>query len=334
LTNQAYDCDLLAADYEISVITLVGLNSWLSGNCTENLFANLSENAMRPVCINAGSSTTAPSTTTLSTSSAAPTQTGIASFCADLYTIQSGDSCDAIETKNGVTFAQLYAWNPAIGDDCQYLLQGYAICVAVASTTTSITTAAPTQTGMTSSCTKLYTVKSGDGCAAIESTYALTFAQLYAWNPAIGDDCQYLSLGYAICVAVKSTSTVTTLTSAPTETTTSVSCSEYYTVVQGDSCAAIESKYSISFAEFLLWNPSIGSNCQSLNIAQQYCVAGPVQTGITTLCTSLYTAKKDDSCWAIATAYGITTKQFVDWNPAVGGDCSGLWPDYEYCVAI
>jgi hypothetical protein len=41
---------------------------------------------------------------------------------------------------------------------------------------------------MTSSCAGLYAIKSGDGCVAIESTYDVTFAQLYAWNPAIGDD--------------------------------------------------------------------------------------------------------------------------------------------------
>jgi LysM repeat protein len=152
---------------------------------------------------------------------------------ADLYTIQSGDSCNTIETKYGITFARLNAWNPAIGDDCQSLSPGYSIYVSVASTTTSITAAAPTQTGMTSSCAGLYAIKSGNGCVAIESTYDVTFAQLYAWNPAIGDDCQYLSPGYAICVAVKFTSTTTTLTAAPTETTSSVSCSEYCTVVKG-----------------------------------------------------------------------------------------------------
>ncbi|KAJ5645771.1 hypothetical protein N7490_002143 [Penicillium lividum] len=261
------------------------------------------------------------------------TQCGITSSCARLHTVKSGDSCAAIESTYGVTFAQLYSWNPAIGDDCQSLSVGYAICVAVAFPTTT-STAAPTQTGMISSCKELYTVKSGDGCAAIESTYGVTFAQLYDWNPAIGDDCQSLSVGYAICVAVETTSTSTITTAAATETTSSVSCSEYYTVVSGDSCSAIEVEYSITFAEFLLWNPSIGSNCQYLDVGQQYCVAGPVQTGITASCTKFYTAVSGDSCWAIATAYGISTTDFIDWNPAVGSDCSGLWPDYEYCVAV
>ena len=104
--------------------------------------------------------------------------------------------------------------------------------------------------------------------------------------------------------------------------------------MKDDSCAAIESKYDITFAELLLWNPSIGSKCQYLDVGEQYCVAGPVQTGTTTSCTTFYTAKQDDSCWAIATAYGITTDEFVEWNPAVGSGCSGLWPDYECCVAI
>jgi LysM repeat protein len=49
-----------------------------------------------------------------------------------------------------------------------------------------------------------YNVGKGDSCAKIETAYDITFAQLYKWNPAIGDDCQTLEVGTAVCVGVSS----------------------------------------------------------------------------------------------------------------------------------
>lgn len=42
-----------------------------------------------------------------------PTQTGIVVSCKQYYTVQSGDSCAAIDAESAITFAQLYQWNPA-----------------------------------------------------------------------------------------------------------------------------------------------------------------------------------------------------------------------------
>lgn len=83
----------------------------------------------------------------------------------------------------------------------------YAYCVKApaASSTTSGGgggPAAPTQSGEAANCNKYYTVQSGDSCAKIESQFAITFQQLYQWNPAIGSDCTNLWVGYAICVGV------------------------------------------------------------------------------------------------------------------------------------
>lgn len=72
---------------------------------------------------------------------------------------------------------------------------------APATATSSI---ARTQSGIASNCNKFYNVVQGDSCARIESTYGITFAQLYQWNPAIGNDCQTLWVGTAVCVGVSS----------------------------------------------------------------------------------------------------------------------------------
>ena len=71
--------------------------------------------------------------TTATTTSVDPTQTGIAANCDEYYNVIAGDSCAAIEEAYGITFAQLYEWNPAIGSNCETLDVGYAVCVGVSS---------------------------------------------------------------------------------------------------------------------------------------------------------------------------------------------------------
>ncbi|PYI36203.1 hypothetical protein BP00DRAFT_386649 [Aspergillus indologenus CBS 114.80] len=411
-----YDCEAIVADFGLTVTQLVTFNTWLEGNCTLNLYANLAKDVNRAVCVRgqgpsstiATSSTASiPITSSLSptqtgttpscsryhtiqsgdscdriesiysatfaqlydwnpvigdncqslqvgyaicvgvqvplsitgsslavstSSSPSPTQSGTISSCTRYYTIQSGDGCTAIESRYGLSFTQLYAWNPAIGDNCQSLQVGYAICVAI----DTPTPAAPTQTGITTACTNYYTVQLGDGCAAIESTYSIAFSQLYSWNPAIGDDCQYLVVGDAICVGVGPTPGGTTTSPAtPTQTSaTSSACSRYYTVAAGDSCAGIESQFGITFAQFYSWNPDVGSNCQFLDVGNEYCVVGPTQSGMASNCETFYTAIDGDSCWSIQQEYGISAKDFLTWNPAVGSDCGGLWVGESYCVGV
>lgn len=61
----------------------------------------------------------------------------------------------------------------------------------------------------------------------------------------------------------------------------------------------------------------------------------PTQKGLVDTCTKFYRAVKDDTCSGIVAAYGtFTLADFVEWNPAVGADCSGLWVEYYYCVGV
>lgn len=181
----------------------------------------------------------------------------------------AGDSCAAIQTTYGITFAQLYSWNPSIGSNCEYLAIGNTYCVSRSTATSTATTSRQATPEPTSSCTKTYTVVSGDSCAAIQSTYGITFAQLYAWNPSIGSNCEYLAIGNTYCVAKPAGMTTTTSRQASQTPT----CTKTHTVVSGDSCAAIDTKYGITFAQFYAWNPSIGNDCQYLAIGSTYCVA-------------------------------------------------------------
>lgn len=64
-----------------------------------------------------GSSTTTTATTTTTTPVAAPgpTQSGIPASCKSFAEAASGDTCSGFASANGITTAQLYAWNPVLG---------------------------------------------------------------------------------------------------------------------------------------------------------------------------------------------------------------------------
>jgi hypothetical protein len=59
---------------------------------------------------------------------------------------------------------------------------------------------------------------------------------------------------------------------------------------------------------------------------------GPVPTGTITDCTYFVDAQTGDTCASIASEWGITQAQFLDYNPSVKSDCSGLVVGDSYCV--
>ncbi|KAF8127502.1 glycoside hydrolase superfamily [Mycena galopus ATCC 62051] len=149
--------------------------------------------------------------------------------------IAADDTCAAIESKTGVSDAQLHTLNPAINSGCTNLQVGQTLCV-VASTgctqTYTVVSGDTNQQRMYKSecrsnalpqrgwwrCTQKYTVVSGDTCAAIESKTGVSDAQLHALNPAINSGCTNLSVGQTLCLSGSSGG-----------------CTQKYTVVSGDT---------------------------------------------------------------------------------------------------
>ncbi|GIC89055.1 putative LysM domain protein [Aspergillus udagawae] len=316
--------------------------------------------------------TTTTSTSTTSVWAPYPTQTGLISTCNAFYDVQSGDYCQGIVTAYGnFTLSQFYQWNPAVKTDCSGLQTGYYVCIGVAGSTTT-TTAAPTsttatttanpyspqQTGIAANCNKYYFVETGDACANIASTYGITLANFYSWNPAVGTSCQSLQAGYYVCVGVSGSTTsttttkttTTTTTNAPTTTTTAsgpsptqagitADCETFYQAVSGDSCWTIVSeKYTyLTQDEFYAWNPAVGSTCSNLQAGYYYCVATKTvhaMPSTISTCKKWHLVATGDSCWSIEQQYGITATQFGTWNPYVGTSCASLWLGYYVCVGV
>lgn len=69
---------------------------------------------------------------------------------------------------------------------------------------------------------------------------------------------------------------------------TTTSCTDYVDVFTGSgyTCQNILDQYNITIADFFAWNPSVGSDCSTLFIGYQYCVAGPTASGSPTTTTS------------------------------------------------
>ncbi|KAJ7822311.1 hypothetical protein B0H14DRAFT_2353641, partial [Mycena olivaceomarginata] len=93
--------------------------------------------------------------------------------CTQPYIVVSGDTCSAIESRTGISDAQLHALNPAINSGCTNLSVGQTLCLSRGS----------------SGCPQKYTVVSGDTCSTIESRTGISDAQLHALNPAINSGC-------------------------------------------------------------------------------------------------------------------------------------------------
>ncbi|TQV97459.1 LysM domain-containing protein [Cordyceps javanica] len=231
--------------------------------------------------------------------------------------------------------------------------------------------------GATSRCSKWVQDAYLLSCDKITHAFGMTKEQFKEWNPSVGDtgaDCQMIQ-GLYYCVEVDFhplTLTSTTTTTASTSTSTSTTeepqhsptqagmasdCDDFYLVSHGDTCAAVESKYQISAADFLRWNPAVGAG--NLWLGYYVCVhvpgattttqepavtttipsngittPQPTQPGMVDNCDRFVFIKTGENCGAAASAAGISLADFILWNPHAGSTCSGLWANSYACVHL
>jgi LysM repeat protein len=55
---------------------------------------------------------------------------------------------------------------------------------------------------------------------------------------------------------------------------------------------------------------------------------------MTNNCNKFYLVKSEDNCYNIANNYSISLQDFYTWNPDVGNNCNGLFPNYNVCVGV
>ncbi|KAH6675409.1 LysM domain-containing protein [Plectosphaerella plurivora] len=291
------DCTTILNQYGITIAQLYAWNSGVGPTCS-GLWAEVY------VCV-AGPAVGSPTTTQASTTSANPTSTGangivtpsptqppsIVSNCNKFDFVDPGTSCTNILSRNGLTIAQLFAWNSGVNADCSGMWANVYLCVGVIggspttittsttrATTTSagngITTPTPTQPpSIVSNCNKFYFVEPGTSCTQVLSANGITLAQLFAWNSGVNSDCSGMWASVHLCVGIIGGSTPTTTTRAtttsagngvatptPTMPNMVTNCNRFYKVVENDTCDVIRGKTGVSNANLISWN-GLGASC-------------------------------------------------------------------------
>ncbi|KAK0670018.1 carbohydrate-binding module family 50 protein [Cercophora samala] len=232
----------------------------------------------------------------------------------------------------------------------------------------------PIREGAISTCTEYADVPDDWECTDVLENYELTISQLFEYNPAVKSDCSGLWPGMAYCIRAPGydeddsstsasgtmTATTTSTSSAspggPTHTGQPANCNKWHVVVSGDTCETVPTKYGITNAQFLSWNPAVSSDCTSnFWIGQAYCVGttssttsvvttttssapgppGPTHIGQPSACNRWHVVVSGDTCESVPVMYSITRAQFQTWNPAVSADCTqNFWLGQAYCVGV
>ncbi|KAJ5745060.1 hypothetical protein N7520_010242 [Penicillium odoratum] len=250
----------------------------------------------------------------------------------------------------------------------QYCLQLTKNTAIPTTTTATTTTSSTTTSGQATS-----TGPSGQPTplpiqvltSSLSPCYDIALDNLYTWNPALNGDCTGLYPDYYICVGLlgSTTATATTTTTSvevstptPTQAGMVADCTSFYDVQSGDGCSDIAAENGIVLDELYLWNPALNGDCSGLWPDYYICVGvgsatttstattttapgavatpTPTQSGMVSGCKSFYYVQNGDGCYDIAAENGIALNTLYGWNPALNGDCSGLWPDYYLCVGM
>ena len=336
-------CSTIETSNGISHAQFLAWNPSVSSDCSQNFWAQYA------YCVGDGSApsstTTPPPSTSPSSSQGShvstvsppgPTFTGSPTNCNRWHTIQSGDSCDLIETTYSITRQQFLEWNPAVSQDCSTNLWAtYSYCVGIPSSWTSgsittgptttmppystrypitswnitqpsIDTAYPptkTQAGQPSYCNEWHLVLPGETCEKIAWRYSawMGMPDFHAWNPTLGVDCSGLYVYYYVCVGIQPQTSLTI--DWPTNATQEL-------------------------PPYATWtDPPMPTDLY------EPFVPSPTQGPLPGDCMAYYQARADENCRAILDEYDdITEAQFFAWHPFLNGNCNGLWAGNYYCV--
>ncbi|KAK3386683.1 hypothetical protein B0H63DRAFT_558330 [Podospora didyma] len=319
-----------------------------------------------------------------------PTVSGTSGHCLRYYQANPGDTCQGLVNRYArfISMSDFLNLNPGAGTDaasCQVFVNYYYCVDAPYSTTLPPATTTifptftttdlpalnstydvpqPTAPGAVSNCMSWYQAAAGDTCNSVASFFGyLSVAEIQAWNTGVNCGSQLIS-GDNYCVAYfpagSSPPLPSTVSTPPSPTQTGIisTCKGWYLASSGDTCDLITQMFgTFTEANFLSWNPALGSSCSGLVVGNYYCIAvpgtpttrtastpptslpsngvgpQPEQPGIPTDCLAYWLVSSSDNCTTIAQANDISENQLEAWNPALGSGCTHLLPDYFICVS-
>ncbi|KAK6438099.1 hypothetical protein LTR95_005702 [Oleoguttula sp. CCFEE 5521] len=195
LTNTGASCSAFATRMNITLAQLYAWNTVLGtdgANCQSKFLSN------EYYCIAVASAPADPYQ---------PRQDGTISTCNKFTKSNPDGYCTAFAPNNGISLAQLYAWNPVLGYQGQYcstkFLGSEYYCTGVSG---PLPAPGAVQAGVIDTCTK-YAKSNADGsCQYFPGNQNITATQLYTWNAVLGNSGQYCSTKFLgneyYCVAV------------------------------------------------------------------------------------------------------------------------------------
>ncbi|CAI7816405.1 unnamed protein product [Closterium sp. NIES-53] len=202
------------------------------------------------------------------------------------YVTSPGDNCTFVATAFGISITTLTNLNTFINCSVtEYLPPGIALTVSA------------TLNSSSSYCTNTYTVRPQDSCTSIANAYFNgSLTSLMASNP--GLSCKRLFKSEQICLQM--------VTASTTSSATSLDCTGWYRVMQGDTCPSIWNAANLTMSMFLSINPGIQCQAPYLVVGQQVCIDSPVLTTMQrnpNANYSVYTVRANDTLSSISTQY-------------------------------
>ncbi|KJZ69800.1 hypothetical protein HIM_10818 [Hirsutella minnesotensis 3608] len=324
-----------------SATQLISWNPRINRDCS-----NLEVLVGTHLCVSAPGDASPPDPTTIPSTTATPTTVptdvvdGTNHHCGKFYKVAPGDTCSSLSVMMGISLKDFYFLNPEVNKrNCSNLLLGYSYCVQPVGDIGSY----PGYGGIVNPCVNQIPLP-----ASCVETGSVSTVSRWEFPTAVPKRADPNAL--------------------PLAAGTKKGCATYVTYLEGgrkgssvNACYAVASVFETNITDFISWNPSLkydDDNPQNCVLAKgyRYCaqvtVASPtsapvtttttspggvttptpIQEGMVRTCSKFYKVKSGDGCYDIAKSYGIALNELYSWNPALKGDCSGLFPDVYICV--
>ena len=150
-------------------------------------------------------------------------------------------------------------------------------------------------------CLQYYTIRPGDTLYVVARRFNTTVERLLELNSGI--DPENLQVGRSICVREGSAPVSCPFGTIP------------YTIIQGDTLAAIAARFSTTVDSLLEANPDV--NPLNLQVGQRICISQPIGALPDCPFGNYYVIRRGDTIRSIAAAFEVEQREILTANPGI-----------------